>query len=287
MTLSVSNRDDRRLEFAVRPIKVVTRGHAAGAVKRLIRPSYLAQMLKPFVLLDFIDAAAAEDPLAGWHPQSGIAVLTFLLEGNLVHQDTTGASRMLAPGGIEWMRAAGGAWHSNGALGHGRVRALQVGLAMPPRIEVAPAESSHVPAAQVPRVEGVRVLMGHYGGQWSPLASPGATTLLYVELRRGQKWTYMPTPGHTVAWAYTIDEALLANGETVSKSLAIFEDSDGPIEFIASADVAFVLGAAVRSAFPLVLGAHSVHTSRRTLQLGQAELARIGSRMGLATALAA
>lgn len=43
---------------------------------------------------------------------------------------------------------------------------------------------------------------------------------------------------------------------------------------------------AVRSPHPLVLGSHSVHTSRHTLQMGQAEIARIGARMGLSAAVA-
>jgi hypothetical protein len=69
------------------------------------------------------------------------------------------------------------------------------------------------------------------------ITSPGTTTLLYVELRRGQKWTFMPAPGQTIAWAYVVGGSLRANGEVVNQALAIFDDIDAPIDFIAPSDI--------------------------------------------------
>ena len=51
----------------------------------------------------------------GWHPHSGIATLTYLWEGSVRYEDTTGAAGFLPAGGVEWFKAAGGAWHGGGA----------------------------------------------------------------------------------------------------------------------------------------------------------------------------
>ena len=48
----------------------------------------------------------------GLHPHSGIATLTYLLEGSVGYQDTTGAAGILPQGGVEWFKAGHGAWHA-------------------------------------------------------------------------------------------------------------------------------------------------------------------------------
>jgi hypothetical protein len=61
--------------------------------------------------------------------------------------------------------------------------------------------------------------------------------------------------------------------------LAVFEESEGAIELEADGDTSFVLGSAIKHPHPLVLGYYSVHTSRATLEQGEAEIDRIGQRL--------
>jgi redox-sensitive bicupin YhaK (pirin superfamily) len=66
------------------PRKIVRRttGTRHGPITRLVSPSDLGQMLKPFVFLDhFVLPAAAAG--IGLHPHSGIATLTYLFEGTM------------------------------------------------------------------------------------------------------------------------------------------------------------------------------------------------------------
>jgi hypothetical protein len=61
--------------------------------------------------------------------------------------------------------------------------------------------------------------------------------------------------------------------------LAIFEPSNGAIDFHAEADTEFVLGSAAPHAHDLVLGPYSVHTSPAMLRAGERRLNEIQRRL--------
>jgi redox-sensitive bicupin YhaK (pirin superfamily) len=267
------------LEDIERPVTHRTRGRAHGPITRLVSPSDLGEVLKPFVFLDRFEVEPSNAPMFGMHPHSGIATLTLLLEGELEYEDTIGGKGVLPAGGLEWMRASGGAWHSGRMTGSVRGRGLQMWVALPPRFENAEAHAQYVAPNEVPRAGPARVLLGRYGGVFSPISAPGSATYLYVELKKGQRWTFMPTPGHTVAWAYAFDGIVQASGERLEKTLAVFADCDAPIEFVATTDTGFAVASAVKHPYPLVLGAYSVHTSAAALEQGEARIARIGEQL--------
>ncbi len=53
------------------------------------------------------------------HPHSGIATLTYMIEGSVRYEDTSGANGILPEGGVEWFKAGHGAWHGGGPNGSG------------------------------------------------------------------------------------------------------------------------------------------------------------------------
>src|SRR5437762_2568081 len=114
-----------------RPRRIVhrTRGRGDGPITRLISPSDLGQRLKPFVFLDRFDIAGSSHSGFGLHPHSGIATLTYLLEGSTRYQDTTGATGIVPEGGVEWFKAGHGAWHAGGPGDPGRSHGFQLWIA--------------------------------------------------------------------------------------------------------------------------------------------------------------
>ncbi len=72
-----------------RPRKIVrrTRGRRHGAITRLMSPSDLGQLLKPFVFLDLFDLERASFSGVGLHPHSGIVTVTYLFEGSVRYED--------------------------------------------------------------------------------------------------------------------------------------------------------------------------------------------------------
>jgi len=105
------------IQHGARTVAHRTRGHASGPVTRLVSPSDLGEIIKPFVFLD-LAAFEGDDrlPIArSWHPHSGIATVTVVLEGAVRIVDTTGADLVLPKGGVEWMSAGNGVWHTGQA----------------------------------------------------------------------------------------------------------------------------------------------------------------------------
>src|SRR4051794_40177054 len=84
------------LPAAGRPIVLRTRGQSHGPITRLVSPSDVGELIKPFVFLDRAEVAFTGRPLFGIHPHSGIATLTLVLQGGLSYEDTTGKSGRVA-----------------------------------------------------------------------------------------------------------------------------------------------------------------------------------------------
>jgi redox-sensitive bicupin YhaK (pirin superfamily) len=265
---------------AVRDIIHSTRGHTRGPITRLVSPSDLGEVMKPFVFLDLaiFDGRGPGMRLEEfWHPHSGIATVTVMLDGATRVVDTTGANVVLPAGGIEWMRAGKGVWHT-GQMEPGAGRLFQLWIALPPELETAVSDSLYVQPEQVPVVGPARVILGSYGGAHSPIAAP-PLTYLQVNLEAGEHWRYQPAPGHEVAWVAISDGALLTPSRVGAGTVAVFEPSQGAIDFVAEAPTRFVLGSAAPHPHDLYLGNYSVHTSAAALREGEAEIVKIGRQL--------
>jgi redox-sensitive bicupin YhaK (pirin superfamily) len=261
----------------VREVIHRTRGSAVGPITRLVSPSDLAHLIKPFVFLDHFRFDGQSTPMSmehGWHPHSGIATVTVVLEGSIRYAETTGNAGVLPAGGVEWMQAGGGVWHT-GAQGPGRVKGFQVWVALPPDLENGPNASRYVMPHEVPTDGRVRVILGAYGALRSSIAAPPMTYLV-VSLKSGERWTYFPAKGHDVAWAAVNEGVLGASSSIPSGEIAIFQHSEAPIDFVAKSNTTFVLGSAARHAHDLILGNYSVHTSAQALRQAESEISRIG-----------
>lgn len=255
-----------------------TAGQSHGGITRLASPGDLGQYIKPFVFLDLFDMAASGAKM-GMHPHSGIATVTVVMEGALQFRETTGRQGVLPTGGVEWMSAGGGVWHTGGAVEGGRVRGFQLWLALPPEDENSPAQSQYLAPEQVPVSGPARVIVGSYGGVASLVQPRAPISYLHVKLHDGERWTYTPPDGHDVSWLALADGALLVGDTTVKQQIAVFEDGRQPIAMVAKGAAEFVIGSAARHPYPLVTGYYSVHTNADALRRGEAEIERIGTHL--------
>jgi redox-sensitive bicupin YhaK (pirin superfamily) len=262
-----------------RAIVLRTRGHRHGPITRLVSPSDIGELIKPFVFLDLIDAPAADAPGFGWHPHSGIATLTVLQEGTGTYEETTGARGTLYAGGVEWMRAGRGVWHTGSVVGTGHVKGFQLWIALPEDLENAASHSRYLTADEVPAAGAARVILGVHEGVKSLIPAPAGVNYLDVQLKVGETWTYLPPLGHEVAWLAVSAGKLHTSETLVAGEMAVFEESNGAITIRAEQATRFVLGSAVKHPHDLVLGYYSVHTSRAALDAGEAEIRRIGSQL--------
>ena len=268
-------------ESAGRPRAIThsTRGRSHGPIVRLVSPSDVGELIKPFVFLDYFEADSAQAPAFGFHPHSGIATLTLLLNGQLWYEESTGVKGVIAPGGIEWMRAGGGVWHTGGAVGTERIKGYQLWVALPPDLENGPAQSQYLGNEEFQSHGPARVILGRHGNATSKVAAPVTMNYLDVRLKAGERWRYEPPYNHSVAWIAVHEGSVTTPDKATKGELAVFEESSSAIEFEAQCDAAFILGSAIKHPHDLVLGYYSVHTNPDALERGEANIARIGREL--------
>jgi quercetin 2,3-dioxygenase len=137
----------------------------------VIAPEKIAEH-SPFLLM-------AEDwfaPPAGFptHPHRGLETVTFVLEGELLHEDHTGGEGRLSAGDAQFMTAGGGVLHSE-MPGPGGVRSLQLWLNLPARLKRIQAGYRDVRLADAALLRGDGTEARLYAGRLGELAVPQAT----------------------------------------------------------------------------------------------------------------
>lgn len=162
------------------------------SVRRLL-PYAQRRMVGPFIFLDHMGPAhfAAHQGIdVRPHPHIGLATVTYLFEGEILHRDTLGSLQSITPGAVNWMTAGRGIAHSERTTAEDRIRihdmhGLQSWVALPKEHEETSPEFFHHPAASLPefKLPGVtlRVIAGTAFNHEAPvkLYSP----LFYVEAR--------------------------------------------------------------------------------------------------------
>jgi redox-sensitive bicupin YhaK (pirin superfamily) len=265
---------------ANRAIVLRTRGRRHGPITRLVSPSVIGELIKPFVFLDLFDIRATGAPNFGWHPHSGIATLTVLHEGAIEYQETTGVKGVLSAGGVEWMRAGGGVWHTGAALKS--AKGFQLWIALPPELENAPCQSHYLGAQEVAADQPVRVILGSLGRAKSAINAPQDINYLDVQLAAGERWVYQPPLSHEVAWLALAQGSLRTPESVAAGELVVFEESNAALAIQAVSPSRFVLGSAAKHPHDLVLGRYSVHSTAAALLAGESEIQRIGVQLAAA-----
>lgn len=168
-----------------------------GFTVRRILPAAARQSVGPFLFFDHMGPVEGQ-PGARHdvrpHPHIGLATVTYLFEGAIMHRDSLGTEQRIEPGAINWMTAGSGIVHSERTPDDllervRRTHGLQLWAALPREFEEAPAAFSHTPAADIPELElpgaKVRVLVGTALGRTSPVPTFSETLYLDIHLDPG------------------------------------------------------------------------------------------------------
>lgn len=265
-----------------------TRGHRHGPITRLMSPSDLGELVKPFIFLDLFQTEDARGGGFPPHPHSGIATHTTLLEGASRYGDSTGKSGHMPAGSVEWMQAGGGVWHWGSPEPGAAVLGYQLWVALPASLEHAPPVSAYldptsVPSASLGARDGgpedgrLRVLLGAYGSLRSPIDYGESLTYLHVRLRDGARFTFDPGADHDVAWLAVHRGKLHVANAVLAHEMAVFSEGNASLQIVAEGDAELVIGSARKHPHPLVCGDYSVHTSKAALERGEAEIERVGA----------
>jgi redox-sensitive bicupin YhaK (pirin superfamily) len=173
-----------------------TRDLGGFSVRRVL-PAIERRMVGPFVFFDQMGPALFE-PGTGIdvrpHPHIGLATVTYLFEGEILHRDTLGSVQAIRPGEINWMTAGRGIAHSERTgpetrAAGGRLAGIQSWVALPKDDEETEPGFAHHGAGALPIVAGdgkeVRLLIGAAFGSRSPVRTFSETLYADIALAAG------------------------------------------------------------------------------------------------------
>ena len=200
-------------------------------------PHVERRMVGPFIFFDHFGPAefrAGQGIDVRPHPHIGLATVTFLFDGEIIHRDSLGTDAAIRPGEVNWMSAGRGIVHSERtAPDHRRdgepIHGLQCWVALPAAQEESAPAFFHHDSAALPLVndEGktVRVVAGSVYGARSPVATASETLFADVTLAAG---TTLPVDADTEERAvYLISGEVDIAGDRFSAGrLLVFRPGD-------------------------------------------------------------
>jgi len=209
-----------------------------------VLPAAAQQAVGPFIFFDHFGPVTVEPSTnhdVRPHPHIGLATVTYLFDGVILHRDNLGYVQRIEPGAINWMTAGRGIVHSERRppeeaqstyVNHG----LQLWLALPETLEETAATFTHTPAGAIPEVSvdgvAVRVLVGEAFGVQSPVVTLSPTLYLDVQLPPNTRWT-LPMLAQEQA-VYAVHGSLVVAGEELpSHSMAVLSE---PAELVSGSD---------------------------------------------------
>jgi redox-sensitive bicupin YhaK (pirin superfamily) len=166
---------------------------------RRVLPSARRRMVGPFVFLDqmgpeLLRAGRGLDVAP--HPHIGLATVTYLFAGELLHRDGLGTVERIRPEEVNWMTAGSGLAHSERTppelrSNDNELFGLQSWVALPLRYEETKPEFIHYGAGQLPLLEAdgkrVRVITGTLYGARSPVQTLSDMFYADVTLNKGAR----------------------------------------------------------------------------------------------------
>lgn len=218
------------------PVDLILTGHdkdlGGGFRVRRLLPAVQRQAVGPFVFFDHfgpVTLAPGASHDVRPHPHIGLATVSYLFDGAIMHRDSLGFEQRITPGAINWMTAGRGIVHSERApldlksttyVNHG----IQLWAALPREFEEVAPDFEHTPTEAIPSLvlagTGVRVLIGEAFGRKSPVRTFAPTLYLDVQLEAGQAFELPPLAQELAVYAVdgdiTIDaQRLPAHGLAV------------------------------------------------------------------------
>jgi redox-sensitive bicupin YhaK (pirin superfamily) len=221
-------------------LKSHARDLGGGLIVSRVLPGHPQQMVGPFIFFDQMGpmtAAPGQNVDVRPHPHIGLATVTWLFEGEMIHRDSLGVVQPIAPGDVNWMTAGRGIAHSErGDPGlrksARRMFGIQSWVALPKAHEDDAPAFSHHPAASLPKIRlpGVemRLIAGDAFGEKSPATTFSPMFYLAAELESGATLTLPPE--HEERGVYLVQGSIAVAGELLPEKSLAYLPQGKPIE---------------------------------------------------------
>ena len=216
-------------------------------------PNMRRRMVGPFIFVDHFGPAVIP-PNGGMdvrpHPHIGLATVTYLFEGSILHRDSVGSEQEIRPGAVNWMTAGRGIVHSERSTEAfrrtgGPIFGMQIWVALPEAHEETEPGFSHHPKETIPTIDyggsTFDLVAGEALGQRAP--APTLSRLFYVHSQLDAGADVAFPVGDQEAAVYVVEGSILVDGTAYGVgSMVVFEDGGGEtLCFSASSEGARVM----------------------------------------------
>jgi redox-sensitive bicupin YhaK (pirin superfamily) len=191
---------DARASDAIEQVIVPRSVDLGGFQVHRALPSARSRMVGPFIFFDHFGPAvfkAGDGVDVRPHPHIGLATVTYLFDGEIVHRDSLGTAMPIRPGAVNWMTAGRGIVHSERTAADHRdggepLHGLQLWVALPTTEEETAPAFVHTAAADIPQLRDngttLRVVAGSLHGLRSPVTTLWDTLFAELRLAAGTTW---------------------------------------------------------------------------------------------------
>ncbi len=159
-----------------------------------VEPNYF----DPFLMLDEFGSNNKEDYVGGFppHPHRGIETVTYMLQGEFEHEDSTGAKGRISSGDVQWMKTGSGIIHSEmPAMSEGRLHGFQLWINMPAKLKMSKPDYIYVDSNKMSIHKDddktIKVIAGKFNNVEGPVKGHNVEPIYFdVELNKNKIFNF-------------------------------------------------------------------------------------------------
>ena len=159
-----------------------------------VEPNYF----DPFLMLDEFGSDNKDDYIGGFppHPHRGIETVTYMLQGEFEHEDSTGAKGKMSSGDVQWMKTGSGIIHSEmPAMSEGRLHGFQLWVNMPSKLKMSKPDYIYIEADKMSVHKDdnkqVKVIAGKFENAEGPVKGHNVEPVYFdVEINKDKEFNY-------------------------------------------------------------------------------------------------
>ena len=165
-----------------------------------VEPNYF----DPFLMLDEFGSENKDDYIGGFppHPHRGIETVTYMLDGEFEHEDSTGAKGRMRSGDVQWMKTGSGIIHSEmPAMKEGKLHGFQLWINMPAKLKMDKPEYLYIDANKMSihkdEEKKIKIIAGKFGDVEGPVKGHNVKPIYFdVELKKNKKFNFILPSSH-------------------------------------------------------------------------------------------
>ena len=165
-----------------------------------VEPDYF----DPFLMLDEFGSDNKDDYIGGFppHPHRGIETVTYMLQGEFEHEDSTGSKGRMKSGDVQWMKTGSGIIHSEmPAMTGGRLHGFQLWINMPANLKMSKPDYIYINSEQMQihkdDEKKVKTIAGKFKNAEGPIKKHNVDPIYFdVELKKDKEFNFQLPSSH-------------------------------------------------------------------------------------------